>query len=190
MEPDGPPASGAGVVASDTFFGVVRRRHPDIDIVLLPPESDDEEPSLPPLHAPRETHEAELQREAEDLWRDLLGPSPDGVGSRWEPGRSTTRLVVSAAAADIGDVQAAQALAQLQRRLEADGWHTLAPETGMPRVLASRGGMPGADEPAEDFAEELLALHVPRTGRFALEWRRGPWRLDRESAGEAEAADE
>ena len=32
-------ATGENVgVSEDPFFGVVRRRHPDIDIVLLPPE--------------------------------------------------------------------------------------------------------------------------------------------------------
>ncbi len=34
-------------VSGDDFFGVVRRRHPDIDIVLLPQEPPTEQPEQP-----------------------------------------------------------------------------------------------------------------------------------------------
>ena len=33
-------------VASDAFFGVVRRRHPDLDIVLLPQPAPAEQPAV------------------------------------------------------------------------------------------------------------------------------------------------
>lgn len=40
-------AGDSGAVASDDFFAVVRRRHPDIDIVLLPQQPPDQDPGLP-----------------------------------------------------------------------------------------------------------------------------------------------
>src|SRR5437868_5940714 len=79
-------------VASDAFFAVVRRRHPDIDIVLLPQDPGGE----PGLRAePADLVDAPDAFDAFDA--ELTGLLPDvapgvalpRVRSRWTPGSLT-----------------------------------------------------------------------------------------------------
>ncbi len=88
-------ATGENVgVSEDPFFGVVRRRHPDIDIVLLPPDPPTEPTGEPAgaLLDPADladvpaVFDAELTR----LWDDVAdGIARPDVRSRWTPGSST-----------------------------------------------------------------------------------------------------
>ena len=186
-------SSDAEIVRSDPFFGPVRRRHPDVDIVLLPAadaadiDAESAGGDVAPLLADATAAAEDLQAELEGLWRDVLASTPVETSTRWTSTRHSPRVIVTGAHPEVGAVEAAQALAQLQRRLEADGWHVLAPDTGMPRILASRRAVEGSPASASRPDDELVVVHVPRSGRLAAEWTRGPWRV---AAAEATSADE
>jgi hypothetical protein len=166
-------ATGENVdVSEDPFFGVVRRRHPDIDIVLLPPEPPAEpngEPA-PALLDPADLADVPARFDAEltRLWDDVAdGIARPDVRSRWTPGSSTGSVAREGllAVEGVGGVVATQALVTAERALEADGWHVLVPETGMPRVLASRDGTE-----ADPVRRELQVVHAG--GRYAVSYRR------------------
>ena len=163
----------SGAVASDPFFGVVRRRHPDIDIVLLPQQPRDEQPGvrLEPadvVDVPAR-FDAELTSLLEDVARGLTLPP---VRSRWTPGPVTGSVAREAlvAAEAVDAITATQALATAERSLTAAGWHVLAPADGLPRVLAGRGGT--EEEPAR---RELQVVYVEPRGRYAVTCRTGPF---------------
>lgn len=146
----------------DPFFDVVRRRHPDVDIVLLPPD----EP------APAQERIAPLRlEEAEDLASDLAGlidnlwhqaDLPTGEAplvSWWAESAETARVEAALHAGGVDQVDGVRALATFERLLTDRGWRCSAPQDGMPRVLAStaRAGV----------AWQLQASSAPQ-GRFAL----------------------
>ena len=157
-------------VASDAFFAVVRRRHPDIDIVLLPQDVGDE-PGLRAEPADLVDAPAAFDAELTGLLPDVApGVALPPVRSRWTPGSLTGSVARTAlvAAEGVDTVTATQALAAAERSLAASGWHVLAPEDGMPRVLAGRGGTE-----AEPLRRELQVVYVEGRGRYAVSHRVG-----------------
>src|SRR6478609_10062359 len=77
----GGPAASARV-AEDPFWSVVRRRHPDLDLVLLPPE----EPDRGAEDATAETPTAAAERidaETGSWWDALVGAPATGTRHRW-----------------------------------------------------------------------------------------------------------
>ncbi len=155
-------------VSDDPFFGEVRRRHPDVDIVLLPPEPPDGPAPTPVDPTALTGVAAEHDAEARALWSRVAGgiDLPTGT-TRWAPGSLTGTVARESllAAEGVDPVTAAAALAGAARSLGEDGWHVLEPDTGMPRVLAGRGE--GADR------REVQVVHVEATGRYAVT-SRGP----------------
>ncbi len=117
----------------DPFFDALRRRHPDVDVVLLPP-------SAPPVASdpvPEPVVTATAQRVeavARDLWSAVAPDSVDQVQSRWTYGtgpeavRATTRL---RARRDDGF----HVLVALRHELEADGWAVTRPEGPVERLI-------------------------------------------------------
>jgi hypothetical protein len=155
-------------VSDDPFFAEVRRRHPDVDIVLLPPEAA-APPAPPPVDpAALAAVPVEHDDETRDLWSQVArGIDVAQATARWAAGEvaGTVRREALLAAGGVDAVTAAAALAGAARSLEQAGWHVLEPDRGLPRVLAGHGE--GADR------REVQVVHVPATGRYAVT-SRGP----------------
>ncbi|GAB2456501.1 hypothetical protein GCM10027062_40910 [Nocardioides hungaricus] len=134
----------AARVAADPFWSAVRRRHPDLDIVLLPPEGPAPERPAREAGEPPELDEpaaAELAAvEAEWLWRELVGDhEPDDRASRWlREGGGVVRRETTLRARDADPVAAVAAVERAGATLTDQGWRVVAPPDGMPRVLAAR----------------------------------------------------
>lgn len=151
----------AAAVNEDPFWSVVRRRHPDLDIVVLPPEAPPVADSGLPERAAEPFAEF-VTAEADACWARLVSHGMPVQSVRWIPGpthdsvrRSITLTLDDApAAVGIGHLRDAEPL------LTADGWQVFTPPTGMPRVLA--------DRPGELGSESLLFGYAPDTGRLFL----------------------
>lgn len=121
--PDGAPA-----VTLPPFFAAVRRRHPDVDLVVLPPEPA-EEPSLD------DSAVAAVVAEVGAAASEIAGsPVEPRVGPGPRPGtvRVRARAVVSV---DPDGVRA------LRDRLVADGWEVR--RFGPGRLVGRRDGEQG-----------------------------------------------
>lgn len=152
----------------DPFWGAVRRRHPDVDIVLLPDEGPVPASSgLPPAELDDDVV-GRLDAGPLLLWRALVGadvPTPD---SRWTGAdtRDAVRRELTLAADGFDPVEATALVHDAAASLRAGGWHVLAPADGMPRALASRPAPEGLGG-----REELQLVLVPGNGRVVLRWR-------------------
>lgn len=159
-------------VEADPFWSVVRRRHPDLDLVLLPPEAAESAAAAPPL-APVADVDAEAARfddRATGLWRRLVDAEPPPAQTRWLAGdsRDAVRREVRFTREGADPVEDTVALRAAAETLRAEGWRVLAPPDGMPRVLASHD----ADGRIGHIGrEELQLLLVPGTGRLVLRVR-------------------
>lgn len=154
-------------VAADPFWSVVRRRHPDVDVVVLPP-GDGAVPELPEDVVAVDPGEAAARADADVLarCRELVGQDPDGVEARWTAGevRGTRRRETTHRVTGVDDVRAIGLLLRAEEALRSEGWHVLAPTDGVPRVLAGR--------PA-DLGREELQLLAPPGGGVVLRVRSG-----------------
>lgn len=161
-------------VATDPFWSVVRRRHPDVDVVVLPPTAPaqpgaGEVAALPEVDAAEEA--ARVEQAAVGLWAALVGEEPGEVATRRTSGRArgTARVETTVR---LGGVDPAGGVAVVSRAAEGlagDGWDVLAPPDGMPRALAGRG---------EGMArEELQLVHDPAAARIVLRLRSADARL-------------
>jgi hypothetical protein len=160
-------------VSGDDFFGVVRRRHPDIDVILLPQEPPAEQPEQRVAPGDLVDVPARFDAELTALWAQVArGIAPPEVASRWTPGSLTGSVAREALLATDGvdGVTATQALTTAERALTADGWHVLAPRTGMPRVLAGRDGTA-----ADPVRREVQVVYVAARGRYAVTYRCGSY---------------
>lgn len=172
-------------VAADPFWSVVRRRHPDVDVVVLPSVPGARRPSDPnPAWEGEEADaEAEARHEHEVVrraWEQLVADSGDIVTARvvlpvvtgrWLGGSAPDRVrrEASAVVEDLEHLSDPLACAALLRRAEATlrdgGWHVVAPTDGLPRLMAGR--------PERDGRREVLLVHAPAQGRLVLRTR-GP----------------
>jgi hypothetical protein len=150
-------------VAGDRFFAEVRRRHPDIDIVLLPQEPPREDTSEevpgPVDDAVAASLEADLEALLPLLAPDLGTPPPQW---RWGPGDRTGTVARQSLVAveSVAPVRGLTALSGAERALVGAGWHVLVPPDGIPRVLAGRAD--GA---------QVQVLYVEPRGRYAVTLR-------------------
>ncbi|MCY7402571.1 MAG: hypothetical protein LH477_16745 [Nocardioides sp.] len=174
----GAPASDQ--VAADPFWSVVRRRHPDIDIALLPPEPERSTPQadirqadtrqaeplqpVPPL-VDRDDEATRLESEVARLWQDCVGdPPPSETAARWTSGaRAGNRYEATWRLEDADPVNGVTAIDRAARVLADEGWHVLAPADGMPRVLAGRDSGVGR--------VELQLVLAPQQARLVLRLR-------------------
>ncbi|WP_121256264.1 hypothetical protein [Nocardioides ferulae] len=162
------------LVESDPFWAVVRRRHPDVDIALLPPPpaADLSGPATPELPAlERDEAAARFDAETAALWRRLVGErDPDEQRARWFAAEGDVERYETTWRIDGADpVTAVAAIEAAAATLRDDGWHVLAPPDGMPRVLASR--------PADGGRDELQLVLAPAEARLVLRLRTSPVRL-------------
>jgi hypothetical protein len=164
-------------VSRDPFWSVVRRRHPDVDIVLLPPSSGSggRVATEPPLVDPVD-ESAVQEAESARLWEACVGPVGPEVArtSRWIPGSTagTSRHETTWRLDGVEGVEATTAVQRGARVLADEGWHVLAPDDGMPRVLAGRGA--GVER------VELLLVHATSHARLVLRLRAAEVRLSGE----------
>lgn len=147
------------------FLDAVRRRHPDVDMVVLPPEQ-------PPAH--REvlddaTVAAVLERVdtvAGEVWsgvgdgnvRTSLGYGPD-EGTVVARSRGTALLT-----------EGPRVLAALRERLSADGWRFRRPQDGVHRLVGRRDDL------------SLRALYARGSGAFLVEVSSAPLPVGRDRA--------
>jgi hypothetical protein len=169
----GPEA--AARVAADPFWSVVRRRHPDVELVLLPPAvAPDEAVSDAPATAVGvEDATAECLARVAGLWQQVVGDVvPDEQRAGWTTGPTPDLMRHEATwtLLAVDPVTATGAIDRAADTLRDEGWRVLAPPDGMPRVLAGR--------PAQSSREELDLVLVPSTGRFFLTVRSGLYRLE------------
>ena len=114
------------------FFAAVRRRHPDVDIVLLPPEE--------PLEAGEPVTDAEVEAAvtriasvAERAWADATEAEAEvsaRLGYGPEPGTVMAKARILARLAD-----GARVVDALHTVLEQDGWRLGRADGGAPRFL-------------------------------------------------------
>lgn len=165
--PDETPTDPA---ASDPFWAPVRRRHPDVDIVLLPTTHPAlEQPEEPAPEATEPVDPAEVEELAEDLvaalWRAAVGDTdPTEREQRWAQDRLETTWTHEGAQ-PVDPATAQSVVRRAAETLEQSGWQVLAPPDGLPRVQAGR--------PDGRSRAEVLLLVVPETGRLVLRHRTG-----------------
>jgi hypothetical protein len=139
------------------LFAVLRRRHPDVDLVLL-------EDQRGPL--PEPVDDATVTRVVEDVARaaaevagqDAFEPVRLGYGPA--PGTVVARSRTSGHRADGG-----AELAGLRGRLERDGWQVRRLEGDVVRVVARRDGL------------QLRASYASDTGFLLVELSSSPLRV-------------
>lgn len=138
---------------ADPFFAAVRRRHPDVDLVVLPP--------VPPRPAeadpvPDDVVASTLVRTAtaaEQLWATIVPESTERPGARLAYGsrpdsiRAVARIVTHR---DDGF----EVLVSLRHQLEAHGWEIRRPPGEVERIT---GVLEGLDV-AASYAEEAGVL--------------------------------
>ena len=171
---EGPQA--AEIVANDPFWSVVRRRHPDVDIVVFPP---DDAPDLTPGTGETPVHtgatRADFEGDVTALW-DQLGQADERPVVRWTsaPNRGAVALEGRITAEGVAPDDAAAALRRAADRLTAEGWHVLVPPDGMPRVAAG--------QPRSTGRRTVQVVHVPARGRLLLIVRSEPIPVSRNTA--------
>lgn len=158
--------------ARDPFWAPVRRRHPDVDIVMLPPEHPEQPASEEPApEAAEPVDPAEVEELSDNLvsalWRAAVGDTvPTEREQRWVQDRVQTTWTHETG--DPADPATAQAVVRrLADVLEQDGYDVLAPPDGLPRVQAGK--------PDGLSRAEVLLLVVPEAGRLVLRHRSGAW---------------
>ncbi|WP_210438933.1 hypothetical protein [Nocardioides xinjiangensis] len=144
-------AAAARQVAEDPFWFTVVRRHPDVDVVVLPPEAAaapevaGDEPTTDPA-----TAREQLRGRMAALWAALgVDAEPTHLDDVWFAGSApgTLRWQGTATFDELDPVVASGALRRARDLLvEEDGWHVLAPADGIPRVLAGRPARLGRED--------------------------------------------
>jgi hypothetical protein len=159
-------------ITNDPFWSVVRRRQPEVDIVLLPPEPPPSGPSGLRPQDPAAFAGAESARVRAE-WATLVDTgdgSPDSQAgpvedARWIPGPTPDSVARETTLVREGadPVHAVAAIERAVASLADDGWHLLVPPTGPPRVVAGR------DE--EIGRRELQLVFAHAAGRLVLRVR-------------------
>ena len=153
----------------DAFFAPVRRRHPDVDLVVLPPPEQ-----APPTEPVDEAQvDATLDRVAgtagqvcEAALRSMVSPA-----AGWAFGPDVGTFVASARAGATTTVGVG-ALVALRGELEGEGWRVRRLAGEVERLSAVRGGLRGH------------ASYAEGTGALLLEVRSEPIRVVRARARE------
>jgi len=137
----------------DPFLAAVRRRHPDVDLVALPPESatpSDGRVDDAAVHATVDR----LQRQATELWSHVADET-DGptVGLTYGPLPGTV-VARSRHAADVPDRPGI--LDELHDALEGEGWEFRRPWGAVERLIGRLDGV------------ELRATYAAETGALLV----------------------
>lgn len=140
------------------FWAAVRRRHPDVDIVVLP----DERPA-----AGEAVDDAVVLAAVDRVTatvRDLTGDI-DAPGAEAAPAYGPTEgTVVARSRTSTRRDDGHEALAALRTRLAADGWDVRRLEGGVARLVAHRDGLrlrASYAEPSGAFLLEVASVPLP-----------------------------
>jgi hypothetical protein len=153
----------------DPLLDTVHRRHPDVDIVVLPPETAAPvaaEPVTPVGPDAARSARTATAAEATRLWASMLELEPEAatgaVRQRLAPGRTAgvvvpTALATTTGSTDTGDqpVDRSRALSLLAATL--DGWDVRRRPGPVEQLRATRGGA------------AVRATYAPSTGVVVLE---------------------
>ena len=159
-------------LAADPFWATVRRRHPDVDLALLPPEPppagpradsspDDEAAAL--VAATR----AAVDEAARSLWPPLVGGAPPRAAVAFGTAEGTVVVRVRASARHLADPGP---LARLRELLEQQGWHPRRAEGEVARITGGRDGL------------RVRASYAAASGAFLVEVASAPLAVGRERA--------
>ena len=162
-------AAASRAVAADPFWSTVVRRHGEVDVVVLPPGDSAPPPPIPPdepvvdAAAQRER----LRQQMAQLWSALeLADEASRLDDVWFAGSlpGTLRWQGTASFEDLDPVAASSVLERARDLFapSAAGWHTVAPEDGIPRVLAGRPGR---------WAREEVQVLLPSASRIVIRVR-------------------
>jgi hypothetical protein len=128
----------------DPFYRELRRRHPDIDIVLLPevpPGSATDLAEAPPLPAQPGTVLQDLSDSFETLWAILTGlPTSSSEVPRWRAGTSDDQVFAERVGRSTGVTDGSALLLDAAAALDARSWNFRVPRGGVPRLLAEHSG--------------------------------------------------
>ncbi|WP_162794555.1 hypothetical protein [Nocardioides houyundeii] len=172
--------SGHEAVSQDPFWSVVRRRHPDIDVVLLPPAAGGSAETPPGVAVQEpETVATHADESVRRTWARLVGDHASAVRveTRWLPGGAPDRIrrETTLTAEGVETSAGVRRLREAIGLLEGDGWHVFVPPRGVPRLNAGQGADQAAAEDAELAAglgrRELLMVLVPESHRLVLRVR-------------------
>lgn len=144
------------------FWAAVRRRHPDVDLVVLPDEQPVPEPAVDDaaVHAAVERVTATV--------RDLADDAPDTPAAvAYGPTEGT---VVARARVSAGRPDGHEVLGALRRRLEADGWEVRRLEGEVLRLVGRRDGL------------QVRASYAGATGGLLLEVASDPLPVGKDRA--------
>jgi hypothetical protein len=129
---------------ADPFYRELRRRHPDIDIVLLPeapPESSVEPAAAPPLPDQPATVLQDLSDSFDTLWSILTSlPSSTGEDPRWRAGTADGEVFAERVGRSPGVTDGGALLLDAAAALGARSWDLRVPRGGVPRLLADNAG--------------------------------------------------
>ena len=139
----------------DAFFAPVRRRHPDVDIVVLPtPEPG---PPMERLHEAQVGATLDLvSATAERVWTAAAGATtPPPARWRFGPDEGT---VVASARSSVTTPDGFGALVALRGALEGEGWRVRRLAGAVERLSGVRGDLRVQASYAEDAGALLLEL--------------------------------
>ncbi len=146
----------SGAPIDDPFFAAVRRRHPDVDLVVLPPDAPDEEP-VETVDDATVARAADLVGGfADELWRAIAPLTRVKPQSRLRYGDRESDVQAVARVVDRRSDGYA-VLVRLRHELELRGWAVQRPAGALERLSASLDG------------GRLVASYAEETGVVMLE---------------------
>ncbi|MGB3374245.1 MAG: hypothetical protein WBA87_03800 [Microbacterium sp.] len=151
-------------IDADPFWSVVRRRNPDLDIVLLPADQPSPAESGQP-HRASEPFALMQVVDADELWANLVGHGMPRRSALWTPGptRDSVRHAVTLTLDEVSDTAGIGHLREAGERLAVEGWQVFTPPMGIPRVLAGRPGELGDETLLFGYAPEQRRLFARLT---------------------------
>lgn len=160
-------AEAAEEVVADPFWSAVVRRHPDVDVVVLP-QADDPRLEVPPDIPVLSVEQAgEVCESAAASWWHALQPDQDPTQehARWLAGEAggTVRHEATRTRDGLAAAEGRAILEQASDLLRQAQWTVFTPPDGLPRVLGSRPGALGQSE--------MQVVFAPEPGRLIMRLR-------------------
>ncbi|WP_370201119.1 hypothetical protein [Aeromicrobium sp.] len=134
---------GEGPVAQDPFWGVVRRRHPDVDLVLLTGRSPLDPPAAEPDDAISLDEARKIERGVDDAYgsiRHLLPPDTPAPTRLWRAADGGHAYLNEKALRGLAGPRAVVTLRALARALQDRGWEVAASgDEARPHLMSTNG---------------------------------------------------
>jgi hypothetical protein len=146
----------SGAPIDDPFFAAVRRRHPDVDLVVLPPDAPDVEPEAAVEDATVDRVTELVEAFADELWVAVAPLSETEPEVRLRYGARESEVQAVARVVDRRSDGYA-VLVRLRHELELRGWTVRRPPGDLERLSAQLDG------------GRLLASYAEETGVVVLE---------------------